>query len=1113
MSRNAKGLEFLENLATVIERDVAVSAKLRALWELLNDIFRESVKDTGIRFHTLFSIMAYAGHKYPLPKKLLFNLHRFRREVQGMLGPSSAASGRQSAVYELGVKVLYDAIRLIYDIAPPLELLREIPGDQVYAALSHRPVAFKKHQRVLILRVSKAEEILIGFDHDRPEQEVKIRYNVPDRNENFTDILERLEEDYPLPLEANLIDVEIDEEGHYLPKAFVLQPDFLIDITSVADCFRDVGISPATYLVRKFLPVRASKYIMLGHIANFFLDELMARPSSRFQELIQRVFQLNPLAFTLFDDATSAEIVRTARKHFVSLKEVVNRALPKHGIVIDHCFLEPTFYSERYGLQGRLDVLHDNPEVPDDAAIIELKSGKPFRPNVYGLSHNHYIQTLLYDLLIRSVSDDRLRPTNYILYSISETEQLRFAPAVRSQQYEALKVRNVLIRIEHLLAEAEQWLDDPGAFLSFLKEEGDRSFGFTKRDMDLLAARYEQLMVLEQKYLLAMISFIAREHRWAKTGVEGERKINGQASLWLNDPGEKEAEFSVLGGLRLADNLSHGTEPILTFERTEATNPLANFRKGDLALLYPQVSGQSPLRSQLFKGTITHLAADRVEVRLRAKQFNDSIFAQADAWIVEHDSLDSSFYGLYRALFAFTGFDLVDRKRFLSLRPPSPPTPITWPGHARLTEEQNRVMQKILSATDYFLLWGPPGTGKTSLMLRHLVEYLLSNTEEQLMVLAYTNRAVDEICQAFDEIGGDIKRQYLRIGSRYATHPDYVDQLLTSKMQGMTKRADLKALIRRHRIIVGTLSSVQGKPELFDLKHFDRLIVDEATQVLEPMMAGILPRFEKILLIGDHRQLAAVVAQSDRDRRIDDASLRAIGVEDLGNSYFERLIRRYKEEGWSWAYDRLSQQGRMHRDIMAFPSKHFYNGLLQVLPEGSAPVGEQAGALNLPYEGDDLLCHALSQTRSIFLPVPGGEVYNSKTNDGEAELVRTIMDHLASLWPTPLPSIGIITPYRAQIARIRHELEGAVIPLEQVTIDTVERFQGGARDIIIISLCVNGSQQLKSLVSLSSDGVDRKLNVALTRARKQLIMLGDPVVLSQDETYAAFIDDYLIALT
>jgi DNA replication ATP-dependent helicase Dna2 len=99
----------------------------------------------------------------------------------------------------------------------------------------------------------------------------------------------------------------------------------------------------------------------------------------------------------------------------------------------------------------------------------------------------------------------------------------------------------------------------------------------------------------------------------------------------------------------------------------------------------------------------------------------------------------------------------------------------------------------------------------------------------------------------------------------------------------------------------------------------------------------------------------------------------------------------------------------------------------------------------------------------------------------------------------------VITPYRAQIAQIKSVLEEQGAPLEQLTIDTVERYQGGARDVIIISLCTNSLNQLAMLTSLSEEGVDRKLNVALTRARNHIVIIGNPDLLNRSDIYRALI--------
>jgi len=144
-------------------------------------------------------------------------------------------------------------------------------------------------------------------------------------------------------------------------------------------------------------------------------------------------------------------------------------------------------------------------------------------------------------------------------------------------------------------------------------------------------------------------------------------------------------------------------------------------------------------------------------------------------------------------------------------------------------------------------------------------------------------------------------------------------------------------------------------------------------------------------------------------------------------------------------------------------------------------------------------------------------LFNSKTNRNEAEVAVRIVLFFKKLWEVggktwhPTKTLGIITPWRAQIAQLRESLSAAGLDPDDITIDTVERYQGGARDVIIISTCVHSEYQLASLVNLSSEGVDRKLNVALTRAREHLIMLGNEDILKKDERYRVFIEKYGIS--
>ncbi len=1114
MNKEALAALFYRELEKVAgNEEMSEAVKVDALYRLLSLLFVEWTAKERLQFSTLFARIAYTCQKAEVDRQLHYYIHAFRKRALDTLKQKEQ---EVPTVYELGLKVLAESIAALMEQAIPEPLSRIIPRSWPLGFRSHAVQAFRAKARVVALGNDEEQQQLLVRDEVQPHTSIRVQYNEADRNENFMPTIQAIQRVFGFPVTLNLIDVEVDEAGVYHPRAFVVEPDQLMDVTAIAECFRAGGENPWPYLMKKFLPFEPNKYLMIGHIANFFLDELMTGAAGDFRETFSKVFKLNPLAFCLFDNREVKEIMQRSQKHFLNLRQMVSRGFREEGIEPKNCYLEPSFYSETYGLQGRLDILHRG----EKSAIVELKSGKPFMPNIYGLSANHFTQTLLYDLMVRSAFGNDADPTNYILYSGQDDKQLRFAPRVRSQQYEALQLRNQLVALERLLSK----LGDPGA--GDLLEQGRRLFGklrpsrfpelkgFLQRDLALFEKVFQGMSEVAQRYFIAFSGFIAREHQLAKAGIQGIGRANGLASLWLKPFEEKQEDFEIISHLRLDTNNADEEEPLATFSKTELTNPLANFRSGDIAVLYPhQEEGVAALSNQIFKCTILDVTNETVTVRLRSRQFNSSIFEQFDYWNLEHDLLDSSFTSMYQGLFAFAQSPKERQELLLTQRPPREGEPQEVVTPAELTSEQQDIFRKALSAEDYFLLWGPPGTGKTSMMLKHLVGYLLDNTEENILLLAYTNRAVDEICESIESIRQDIRRHYLRIGSRYSTAQRFQQQLLEAKIEKVSSRKELMEVIGKHRIFVATVASMASKSELLQLKHFHRVIIDEASQVLEPMLVGLLPHFERFILIGDHKQLPAVVVQDGDNSAVYDARLQEIGLGNLRNSLFERLFKRCQEFGWHWAYAQLSHQGRMHQDIMAFPNRYFYDGSLKILPPSLPAHLRQLQ--KIPYylregkvpELEQILC----RERVAFLSTPTDESSaTQKTNTHEALLIGELVEAFQRIYENngielAGHSIGVITPYRAQIAQIRAVLEERKAPLHLLTIDTVERYQGGARDVILISLCTNSISQLMALSSLSEEGVDRKLNVALTRAREHVVFMGNPELLQQSEIYRELI--------
>ncbi|MEZ4985729.1 MAG: AAA domain-containing protein [Saprospiraceae bacterium] len=1018
-----------------------------------------------------------------------------------------------------GIKAAAEAILGIWQAPLPTGLADLLPVHWPYPRQSVEVVAFRPWARVIVLEDDEDAAQLVAREADQPEQNLRIQYHIADRNELFTPSVQLMRQVTGFPVHLHLLDIEIDGEGVWRPKGWVLEPDFLIDVTAVAESFHGKTTHPWGYLLKKFLPYDQTPALMLGNIANFFLDALMNKPETTFQELAARVFSLNPLAFCLFNDRDVREMMQKAQGHFLRIKQMVTAGFKEEGMQYDHAYLEPAFYSQQYGLQGRLDLLFRAQDASGRTSIVELKSGKPFMPNLHGLSPSHYIQTILYDLLVRSAYGSQANIGCYILYSGEMEKPLRFAPAIKAQQYEAIQVRNHLLAIEYLLAQLGTEGEDLLAptqrlFMRLDPERHPDIKGFAEKGMSRFIRVFQNLDPEEQRYFGAFAGFVAREHLLAKTGVQGVEQINGLASLWLDHPDDKEQNYQRLAGLSIVRNETTADEPVLVFQRSEKTNPLANFRVGDIAVLFPFTEdGVGVLQHQVFKCTITHLNAQEVGVRLRSTQFNDLVFRAQTTWTIEHDLLDSSINAYYQGLFEWAGSLPRQRRLLLGLRPPTQRdvTPRQWPNGP--TVEQQRLLDAMLSAEEYYLLWGPPGTGKTSVVLHHLVRHLLEHTQENILLLAYTNRAVDEICEAIEQIGEEVCEQYLRIGSNYGTHARFQPRLLQNAILQTTTRQQLKSLISGKRIFVGTVAALANRQELFQLKSFDRVIIDEASQILEPVLVGLLPKFPKWILIGDHRQLPAVVAQDERLARVQDPALLAVGITHLGQSLFERLYLKCQQEEWHWAFGQLTHQGRMHQDIMAFPARFFYHQQLSCLPEEAGAFAYQQQPLQWKLPADaNILEQQLANRRMLFIPTPVDEESATlKTNHHEARLVVDMIkafQRMADYNGEPLRAgaIGVITPYRAQIAQIRALMETEGLSPDDFTVDTVERYQGGARDIVLISLCTNAPRQIQQLSILTDEQVDRKLNVAITRARNHLVIIGNPELLALSPIYRELMD-------
>ena len=633
---------------------------------------------------------------------------------------------------------------------------------------------------------------------------------------------------------------------------------------------------------------------------------------------------------------------------------------------------------------------------------------------------------------------------------------------------------------------------------------------YLRPSIDNFQSKLKALSALEKNYFYAVYNFITKELYTSKSGDVDYEGRTGAASLWLSTLAEKCEAGEIIYDLKIkenhaADEYKAGLTLTAGSEMLHAETFLPNFRQGDAIILYERNCDTDNVTNKMvFKGNIEYLTENEIGIRLRATQQNPSVLPTESLYAIEHDTMDTTFRSMYQGLYAYLSARKERRDLLLSQRPPRFDKSLDSMIFCS-EDDFTRVALKAKAAQDYFLLIGPPGTGKTSCALKKMVETFHADKDAQILLLSYTNRAVDEICKSLASIAPAV--DFIRVGSELSCDEAYRGHLIENELSSCNRRSEVYERIRNCRIIVGTVAAISGKPELFRLKHFDVAIIDEATQILEPQLLGILcargedekDAIDKFVLIGDHKQLPAVVQQNAEQAAIYDESLLSIGLSNLKDSLFERLYRNCTAACSSSAihrsYDMLCRQGRMHPEVALFANRAFYGGRL-------IPVG-------LPHqiEDSDTIC------RLAFYPsVPEKAGASAKINYSEARIVADlavrIYEHHQSDFDESR-TLGIITPYRSQIALIKKEIESVGIPvLNRILVDTVERFQGSERDVIIYSFCVNYPYQLKFLSNLTEEEgvlIDRKLNVALTRARKQMFITGVPELLERNPLYKSLL--------
>lgn len=1120
---NVNGIEFFDDLIEIHNEQNSITDKYPKLRSLLERVCKDLTVNESIQFSNLFSRLNYVCEKTNLDRRKTFQINTLRINANNVLHADFKPTQED---YLQNLKALCNALSHFYNIAIPETLATILPTTDFYKPKQRQG---KKYDRIRIEVSSTDEQFIYAFDEENPTEEpIKIKHHVSGINEEFNTTIGKLWKGCQL----NLIDVTVDEQGIYLPDLIILEPDYLLDISSLAECFKDEGYSYLNYFRSRLETIPNKHYLLLGNIANNMVDEFVnEKPTSPvvYANVMKKSFKSAPFEFSTCE--IPADFNDACKLHFVNIQNVVNNVFPAENIDRESALLEPSFICEALGIQGRLDLL-----TQDFKRIVELKSGsaKTFPPPIQ-LKTNNYVQTLLYYAVLNSNFGKDTDRKTYILYS--KHNALLFATKFDRLTKETLNKRNLVVANER---EIVTNLNTPKTLTDSLNEINLLTNvpvpPWAKKQLEEFRFPLDTSNSLELEYFHSFYYFVTKEHYISKAGDTEYDSTKGISSLWLSSLEEKFEAGEILTDLSIIENLSETDLPTIKLKiPTYEHDFLPNFRQGDIVILYERNDKKDNVTNkQIFKGSIEELTPTEIKIRTRFKQRNQSVFPQNSKYAVEHDFLDSSYNSMYRGLYAFLQANQDRKDLLLNQRQPTQDES-NYMESIYETKEIQQVVYKSKIAKDYFLLVGPPGTGKTSLALKSMVEEFYRQPTNNILLLSYTNRAVDEICDALDSIEyrydiissidpthKQVKPPYIRIGSELSCEPRHRKRLLEKVIEHCEKRDEVKAEIQKHRIFVGTVASLSSKTELFKLKHFQVAIIDEASQILEPSLIGILSAknanggnaIDKFILIGDHKQLPAVVLQNEESSKVTSPTLNQIGLTDRKNSLFERLYNLHKSDKKSLVWGMLHKQGRMHPDIALFPNYSFYNSQLEAVPT----LHQSSNLECTNFDNGNPFQKLLATKRLAFIPSEKHKAdKTNKTNTYEAKIIKELVKQIFDLYKannlkfSPVETVGIITPFRSQIALIKREIHNLNIPeLNDITVDTVERFQGSQRDIIVYSFSINQYYQLDFLASnnIEDEGqiIDRKLNVAITRAKKQLFVVGNPSILSNNLIYYRFIE-------
>ncbi len=563
------------------------------------------------------------------------------------------------------------------------------------------------------------------------------------------------------------------------------------------------------------------------------------------------------------------------------------------------------------------------------------------------------------------------------------------------------------------------------------------------------------------------------------------------------------------------ESVGLGGRFLLAMERYDRAPIPVRLFPGDLIQILPRrAENEQPARS-----IVTAASSKRIEVALDSEPPAFASEGRLRLEVVPNDVTFSRARSALDGIKSMGGREAVRREILLaSALPRADPPRAVVPSRA-LNSDQQDAVSRALAARDFFLVHGPPGTGKSTVLAEIAVQS--ARAGERILATAASNAAVDhllELCldsglhairvghparvlpelqehtldiaveshpdrrlslalfnEAFERLGyARRQRKQGRSRERFARAREQAAEArrMLDEARALEKKA-VRSVLDRAQVICGTLASLDTGP--WASETFDVALHDEATQSIEPLSLIAFLKGPRVVLAGDHRQLPPTVLSAEAASR------------GLGLSLFERLLKDHDQA----CARMLREQYRMNDGIMAFPSAEMYSGELRAHPSvARRALGE-------------LLTRSIDAPPVLFLDTAGkgfDEVapeHGSKSyyNEGEAALVASRVDELLEAG-LPSSELAVIAPYSGQVSLLRDRIR-----YERLEIDTVDAFQGREKEAVLLTLTrSNREGDLGFLTDL------RRMNVAMTRARRHLFAVGDSGTLGQHPFYARFIE-------